>query len=127
MCSFNQIIISTQHAHLNYFSRWKNDSSQHSGLDSGPLVLFNVHDDAMVFSPYNNFMDMSAVYEKSATGSIVSWGVMGKVDKIPLGYTSWTGLVYSHEGINMVSKRIYHDCVFLLMFLYIICLISCIK
>ena len=86
------------------YSRWDNGSAKSimSGLDSGPLVLFNQASDSIIISPYSQFMAMSAVYETVGQNTVVNWGIMGAAKQIPKTFQCWTSLTYSGEGINRV-------------------------
>ena len=55
----------------------------------------------MVISPFNHFMTANMWH--NSTGSSLNFGIMGKVDSIPPGYTLDTIIYYSEDGINDVS------------------------
>ncbi len=84
--------------------RWNNNSIYdiQSGLDSGPLLLFDHSGNTIIISPFNNFMAASASYDQGGTGTTVSWGVMGMARHIPQDFVYWTAVMYSSEGINKV-------------------------
>ena len=88
------------------FFRWKKHTvyTIASGLDSGPLVLFNkLGTSSVIISPFSQFMAMSAVYEMREQDTTVSWGIMGAAKRIPKDFHCWTSLTYSSEGVNNVS------------------------
>ena len=88
---------------VNLFLSW-GDNVQRiaSGLDSGPLVLLSRTGNALVVSPFNQFMAASTVYGDHDNRSTVSWGIMGSVSEIPADFTYWTIMYLSKDGINSV-------------------------
>lgn len=70
-----------------------------SGLESGPLILFDSTGETIIISPLNQFMSVSMVHMKQ---KYISWGIMGKVMSIPKGYTYETILYHSDKGIRKV-------------------------
>ena len=72
-----------------------------SGLDSGPLVLFNTGSDALVISSFTSLMAGSAVYNNSQ--QIATWGLLGRATKIPLDFEYSVIIYYSNRGISKVD------------------------
>ena len=80
--------------------RWGVDTHRiASGLDSGPLVLFDKLGTSLIISPFSQFMAASAEYSNSA----VSWGLIGSMKKIPEEFRYSTILYYGVKGIRQVS------------------------
>ncbi|ESO88546.1 hypothetical protein LOTGIDRAFT_234457 [Lottia gigantea] len=77
----------------------------HDGLHgTGPVVLFDKNDNAILIAPFTNPLTMSTNYNK--TDHSLSWGIMGGVDEVPPGYTISTIIVYSENGgINDVFDK----------------------
>ena len=73
------------------------------GLYSGPLVLFDQHDNVVIISPFNHFT--AASYAHDITTNSIGWGVMGNVDSIPAGYELETLAFVSTKGINQVRPH----------------------
>lgn len=83
---------------------WGKDSSKIiSGLDSGPVALFTKTGDAVVMSPFSQFMAASTVYSKVGGREVVSWGIMGMAMQIPRDFVYSTIIYHSAEGVNKVS------------------------
>lgn len=81
-----------------YSGQWARDTPVALGLESGPVVLFDVNATAsLVFSPANEFMAISAA--RSLDGDSLAWGPLGSAEEIPKGFTydcvAWFG-----PGIN---------------------------
>ena len=72
-----------------------------SGLEAGPLVLFNKSGPTLVVSAFSEFMTSSMWY--NTTAQSLHWGIMGKAFRLPKGYETKTVLFYSPDGINKVS------------------------
>ena len=70
------------------------------GLFSGPLVLFDMSDHVIIISAFNHFT--AAAYSHDVAKKTIGWGIMGKVDEVPQGYSLETMLFYSDKGINQV-------------------------
>lgn len=90
--------------------RWNSNEVKRiaSGLDSGPLVLFSASGDALVVSPFSQFMALSAVYgeaEGEQGQMSATWGLMGNTKRVPRYFASWVIASYSGEGINMAMTR----------------------
>ena len=82
--------------------RWNANLSRiHDGLQSGPIVFFDKSGASMVASSFNHFMAANTFH--NVTGRRLDWGIMGKVDSVPPGYTMDTIMYYSDNGINDVS------------------------
>ena len=91
--------------------RWDKDNGKiASGLDSGPLVLFNQQSDALVISPFSQFMAWSAVYDTDR--HTATWGLLGNAASIPQDFECWTVAFYSPDGINMVCYVYFVKCEF---------------
>ena len=60
----NNIIVQYNALFASFFRWSKNSGRIASGLDSGPLVLFDRAYDTLIISSFNHFMAMSATYEK---------------------------------------------------------------
>ena len=73
----------------------------HGGIESGPLVLFDMHDHVIIISAFNHFT--AASYSHDTTKKTIGWGIMGKVDDVPQGYSLQTMMFYSDKGINQVQ------------------------
>lgn len=74
-----------------------------SGLDSGPLVLFDGSGGTVIVSPFRQFMAMSVQFGSEQGQTSASWGLLGKAAAIPKDFTVATALFYSPEGINKVN------------------------
>ena len=84
--------------------RWKQNLYPiRDGIYSGPIVLFDKSGAAMVISPFNHFMAASMWH--NSTGCSLNFGITGKVDNIPPGYTMDTIIYCSEDGINDVSIK----------------------
>ena len=70
-------------------------------MQSGPIVFFAKDGAAIVVSPFSHFMAANVYH--NVTGNRLNWGIMGKIDRIPPGYTMDTIVYYSGKGINGVS------------------------
>jgi hypothetical protein len=82
--------------------RWDlNMEHLNDGLYSGPLVVYDEFGKVLVISSFNQFM--AASYEHDVLSKTVSWGIMGKVDEVPPGFTYSTIVVYGSEGFNKVN------------------------
>ena len=64
--------------------------------------MFDKEGAAMVISPFNHFMAANTWHNTSKDGTL-NFGIMGKVDSIPPGYTMDTIIYYSDDGINDAS------------------------
>ena len=73
-----------------------------SGLDSGPLVLFDQSGKSLIVSSFENFMSGSAVYKGTGNETTSYWGIMGSAAEIPEDFSFWTVMYYSPHGINAV-------------------------
>jgi len=71
-----------------------------SGIDSGPLLIFDKYGSVLVISSLNSIMAASC--EHDVDKSSVSWGIMGKVDAVPKDFQYSTIMYYSSSGINKV-------------------------
>ena len=71
-----------------------------SGLESGPLVLFDDQHNILLISPLNKFMSTNMIHNKEG----VAWGIMGKVDSVPIGYTQEVVLYSTNQGVNKVCQ-----------------------
>jgi len=69
-----------------------------SGLDSGPLVLFNHKEDVIMVSPFESFMAAQAAYNTSDVS--VSWGLLGNAKDIPAGFEYATIVFYGGNGVQ---------------------------
>ena len=84
-------------------TRWNKDSNFSTGIQGGPLVLFNKKSSAIVISPLSNFMAASS---KKFMDKHLSYGIMGLVDKVPAGFTSDFVVSYSHRGVRQVNGAV---------------------
>ena len=75
-----------------------------SGLDSGPLVLFDGKGSTVIISSFTQFMAVSAEYTNCAGAPRVNWGILGKASNIPQDFSISTVLFYSSQGVNKVMK-----------------------
>ncbi|ELT88253.1 hypothetical protein CAPTEDRAFT_222495 [Capitella teleta] len=80
--------------------KWTEKSRLNGGLASGPVLFFDRGDNAVIISPYKNFM--ASCFCRSNTS--VSWGLMGDVDNVPDGFNHETILFYGHQGINKAMR-----------------------
>ena len=71
-----------------------------SGLNAGPLLIFDKSGSVLVISALDNFM--AASYKHDTNKCAVSWGIMGKVNSVPKGFQYSTIMYYSASGINKV-------------------------
>ena len=78
---------------------WTNGSYLPGGIDgTGPIVLFNNDASlALVISAFNNFMAHNQFFD--ASSSTLSYGLVGSITSVPVGYTLET-IVYADAGIN---------------------------
>ena len=84
------------------FTRWKAGLKKlPDGLLSGPIILFDKMDNAMIISPFSHFMAASFWHDNNTDS--INWGIMGDVDNLPQGFRYETIVVYSDQGINKVS------------------------
>ena len=74
----------------------KTDSIR-DGIKGGPLSIFNMIGEAIVISPFNNFMAASLWHDSKM--SHVAWGIMSGVNEIPKGFSYSTLMVFD-TGIN---------------------------
>ena len=82
-------------------NRWGVDTHRiASGLDSGPLVLFDKSGASLIISPFSQFMAVSAEY----SGNTVSWGLIGSMKKIPQDFRYSTILYYGDKGVRQVGR-----------------------
>ncbi|XP_071096504.1 uncharacterized protein [Haliotis cracherodii] len=94
--------------------RWqKGQAMPNSGIDGGPLCIFNENRDAVVISPFNQFMAGSVWHDRLTTDS-VNWGIMGRIGRVPADFVYQTVVFYSAQGINKAFEgwgkllRTYH-------------------
>ena len=81
--------------------RWGVDTHRiASGLDSGPLVLFDKSGASLIISPFSQFMAASAEYSNTT----VSWGLIGSMKKIPQDFRYSTILFYGDKGARQVRQ-----------------------
>jgi len=71
-----------------------------SGLDSGPLALFNEDGATVIITPHSEFMAASAFYDLQR--GQVSWGIIGTMSSIPKGYKYSTIMVSGKNGVRKV-------------------------
>ncbi|KAK3742202.1 hypothetical protein RRG08_056560 [Elysia crispata] len=81
--------------------RWSKDANFTTGIEGGPLVLFDKGSNAMVISPLNEFM---AASNKKFQDQHISWGIMGLVDSVPSGYTADFIISFSDRGVNQAMR-----------------------
>ena len=94
--------------YIGYFCRWlPTMKTLPSGLSSGPLVLFDQHDNVLIISAFNHFTANS--YHHDTARKNIAWGIMGNVNKVPSNYTMETILFYSSNGINKVRKLMWNS------------------
>ena len=72
------------------------------GLYSGPLVIFDQHDNVLIISAFNHFTANS--YHHDTNRKSIAWGIMGNVNDVPDGYNMDTIVFYSPNGINKVCR-----------------------
>ncbi|CAL1547276.1 unnamed protein product [Lymnaea stagnalis] len=82
--------------------RWKSDSSFATGVEGGPLVIFDNSTNALVISPLSQFMAASNQFSK--TKQEISYGIMGPVDNVPSNYSIDFIVYYSDKGINQAMQ-----------------------
>ncbi|XP_041369520.1 uncharacterized protein LOC121383515 [Gigantopelta aegis] len=81
------------------YGRWPSDNSRiNSGLEGGPVVMFDTLKNVLITAPFNEFMAASVFSD--VRNSRVSWGIMGGVDRVPSGYVYQTIMYYGDDGIN---------------------------
>ena len=86
--------------------KWgQNVSAIESGLDSGPLLLFERSGATVLLSPFTEFMSTSVQYNTTSKTPTVSWGVIGTMQQVPKHYSYSTILYYSTNGIQQVHKH----------------------
>ncbi|GFN77542.1 non-lysosomal glucosylceramidase [Plakobranchus ocellatus] len=84
------------------------------GLDgSGPIAFFDKKGNALIISPFNNFMAASMWQEDDA--AILDWGIMGGVDSLPKGFEHKTiafcsnhSIGHAFEGWGEILKTVYN-------------------
>ncbi|GFR90870.1 non-lysosomal glucosylceramidase [Elysia marginata] len=81
--------------------RWSKDAKFSTGIQGGPLVLFDNSSNALVISPLSNFMSAS---NKKFGGEHLSWGIMGLVDRVPAGHTTDFVVSFSNRGVNQAMR-----------------------
>ena len=88
-----------------FVCRWKTDTKRiTSGLDSGPLVLFDRSKNALVISSFSNFMAGSAMYDVSANSTTAYMGLIGSAKEVPAGFSYWT-VMYYDVTVNAVCYK----------------------
>lgn len=93
------------------FGLWNSNQTRNivSGLDSGPLLLMNDHNDAIAISHSSQFMVTSTKYNLDKMGKgTVSWGILGSIKEIPPNFSSSVILVYG-KGPGKAMK-LWGDC-----------------
>jgi plasmid replication initiation protein len=82
-----------------------NEVILHSGIQSGPVVIFNAtegaEEDMLVISPFSQFMATSL----TQTNNTLDYGVMGSIISIPANYNYSMIVHYSSKGIKQCEKR----------------------
>ncbi|XP_059175577.1 uncharacterized protein LOC131955455 [Physella acuta] len=73
-----------------------------TGIEGGPLVLFDNSSNALVVSPMSQFM--AASNQISLVRQELSYGIMGLVDSVPSNYSIDFIVYYSNQGINQAMK-----------------------
>ncbi|XP_072031493.1 uncharacterized protein [Amphiura filiformis] len=73
-----------------------------SGINGGPLVLFDQNERTMVMSSFREFMAGSVYYNKES--NTVDWGVMGSMTEIPRDFNYETAIVFGH-GIKRTVEE----------------------
>lgn len=82
-------------------NRWSKNANFTTGIQGGPLVLFDKSNKALVISPLSNFMSAS---NKKFEDEHISWGIMGLVDKVPASYTTDFIISFSDRGVNQAMR-----------------------
>ena len=72
-----------------------------SGVNGGPLVLFDPNEQSMVLAPFREFMAGSMYHNQD--NNAVEWGVMGSMQSIPKDFNFETAIV-AGNGIKTVSS-----------------------
>ena len=75
-----------------------------SGINGGPLVLFDQNEQSMVLAPFREFMAGSLYHNQDSKA--VEWGVMGSMKSIPKDFNLETAIV-AGNGIKTVSLSLY--------------------
>ena len=89
---------------VSVFLRWPKDTKKiQSGLDSGPLLLFDDKLNTLIVSSFENVMAGSAAYDVTNDTTTAYWGIMGSATSIPEGFEYWSMIYYSPDGINAVG------------------------
>ena len=78
-------------------------STIESGLDSGPLVLFDRSGATVLISPFTEFMATAVQYNTTSKVPTVSWGLIGTMQQVPKNYGYSTIMYYSTNGIRQVN------------------------
>jgi len=103
--SYGGLMFGDTSKHVGIWNTTNADKKITSGLDSGPLVLFNTFGDTIVFSSFTQHMSTSLDMRYRASMMTLAWGVMGGVDSIPKGYNLWTMASYSPNGVNWAMEK----------------------
>ncbi|GFR86884.1 non-lysosomal glucosylceramidase [Elysia marginata] len=119
LCYVKTHVFSTLHTNISsaltpHSAIFDANSTFNDGLDgSAPLVFFDRTANALVVSPFNNFMSASMWQEDHAPN--LNLGIMGGVDSLPAGfehktlvYCSDQGIGHALEGWGEVMRKVYN-------------------
>ncbi|CAG5116367.1 unnamed protein product, partial [Candidula unifasciata] len=81
--------------------RFVQNASFPTGIQGGPLVIFDESSNAIVISPKSAFMAASSSIDAQKQ---VNWGIMGEVNQVPSGYSSQYIVFFSNKGINQAIQ-----------------------
>ncbi len=94
----------TYRINLPYSPRWtRNTVNLRDGVAGGPLALFDRSGRVAIISPFNNFMSGVTEHE-TVIGGILTWGIMGSVERIPKDFVHTTAIYIGYSGINEVNS-----------------------
>ncbi|CAG5115344.1 unnamed protein product, partial [Candidula unifasciata] len=81
--------------------RFLTDINFRTGMQGGPVVIFDNTSNAVVISPLSQFMAASSYIQR---GQQIGWGIMGMVNDVPRGYSVDFIVYYSNQGINQAMQ-----------------------
>ncbi|CAL1533730.1 unnamed protein product [Lymnaea stagnalis] len=82
--------------------KWGPQASFTTGMQGGPLVIFDNATNALVISPMSQFM--AASDQLNSSSQVLHYGIMGLVDTVPSNYSVDFIIYYSNEGINQAMS-----------------------
>ena len=102
MKSLGSLFILTLLNHM--CSRWgvPEEMKMRSGLESGPLILFNKTGHTNLITSYEEFLGGTVNYDIK-NRKLASWGVPDSIIDIPVGY-KYSVIVVVGESVTGVSK-----------------------